>query len=785
MIFLTLETAFFPGRRGRIEDSKGDTALGVIASTDLACSIPTTKLTSRAWSTISSWVLVGIQWGKDGRIAMFQRSLIAGIIGAILIMSNGQSSGDEVSKTLKYPEAPRSDTVDDYHGTKVLDPHRPLEDPDAPTTRAWVEAENKVTFGFLDQIPERNSIRRRLTELWDYEKYGIPWMERGRFFFTKNTGLQNQSILYTTESLDSPPRALLDPNTLSTDGTVALAGTVVSKDGKHLAYGIATAGSDWNDWKVRDVASGKDLPDHLRWIKFSGVEWTPDSRGFFYGRFPEPRPGQDLKGANYDQKVFYHRLETSQADDSLVWENPEHKEWRAVPFVTDDGQFLVLTIEKGTDDKHRVLYRLLDQPEIKPVHLVGDFDAEYSLIDSDGPIFWFKTNKNAPRGKVIAIDTRRPQPEHWVELVPEAAETLESIDVVGDHFLASYLKDAHTLVRVFDLKGRQVRDVELPGLGTAAGFSGRRKDKQTFYLYTSFTRPSTIYRYEIASGQSVVWRQPKLKFHPDDYETTQVFYTSKDGTKVPMFLSHKKGLKRDGSNPTLLYGYGGFNLSLTPNFSPSVLAWMEMGGLYALPNLRGGGEYGEEWHQGGTKRKKQNVFDDFIAAAEWLIANRYTTTPKLAIAGGSNGGLLVGACLTQRPELFGATLPAVGVMDMLRFHKFTIGWAWIDDYGSSDHPDQFKVLYAYSPLHNIKRGTCYPPTLITTADHDDRVVPAHSFKFAAALQAAQSCDNPVLIRIETKAGHGAGKPTTKLIEEAADRWAFLVKVLGIEPGSPP
>jgi prolyl oligopeptidase len=713
---------------------------------------------------------------------MVPRQLIVGIIGAILVMSDGQSSGEDASKPLDYPEAPRSHTIDNYHGTAVLDLHRPLEDPDSPATRAWVESENKITFGFLEQIRERMPIRLRLTELWDYEKFGVPWMEGGRFFFTRNTGLQNQSILYTTESLDGPPRALLDPNTLSDDGTVALAGTVVSEDGKHLAYGIAAAGSDWNTWKVRDVATGTDLPDVLKWIKFSGVAWTPDGQGFFYGRFPEPKPGEDLKGANYHQKVFYHRLATAQTDDRLVWEDTDHKEWRAVPRVTDDGQFLVLTLEKGTDDKHRVLYRPLNQPEIKPVHLVGDFDAEFSLIDSDGPIFWFKTNKNAARGKVVAIDTTRPQPEHWVELIPEAAETLETVDAVGDHFLATYLKDAHTAVRVFDLKGRVVRDVELPGLGTTSGFAGRRKHKQTFYAYTAFTMPSTIYRYDVASGQSAVWRQPKLKFNPDDYETTQVFYTSKDGTKVPMFLSHKRMLKRDGSNPTLLYGYGGFNISLTPSFSPSVLAWMEMGGLYALPNLRGGGEYGEDWHQAGTKLKKQNVFDDFIAAADWLIANQYTSTPKLAIAGGSNGGLLVGACLTQRPDLFGAALPAVGVMDMLRFHKFTIGWAWIDDYGSSDHADQFKALYAYSPLHNIKQGTCYPSTLITTADHDDRVVPAHSFKFAAALQAAQSCGNPILIRVETKAGHGAGKPTTKLIEEATDKWAFLVKVLSIKSG---
>jgi prolyl oligopeptidase len=710
---------------------------------------------------------------------MDPKHLVTAVFGAILIMNGGQSSGDEARGPLKYPEAPRSDAVDEYHGRKIPDPFRQLEDPDAPATRSWVDAENQVTARFLESIPRRNAIRERLTELWDYEKYSPPMQEGGRYFFSYNAGLLNQSVLYTTESVDGPGRIFLDPNTFSADGTVALAGTAVSKDGRLLAYGIAAAGSDWSEWKVRDVATGRDYPDHIKWIKFSGAAWTPDANGFFYGRFPEPKAGEDLKGANYHQKVYYHRMGTGQADDRLVWEDSEHKEWRAVPHVSDDGEYLILTIEKGTDAKYRILYRPLAQPDVKPIHLVGEFDAEYDFIDNDGPVFWFKTNKDAARGKVVAIDTRHPEPRNWVVLIPEASETLEQVHLVADHFLAVYLKDAHSVVRVFDLKGHHVRDVALPGIGTVGGFQGKRKDRQTFYAFASFTTPSTIYRYDVATGQSTVWRRPKLKFDPGDYETTQVFYKSKDGTRIPMFLSHKKGLKRDGTNPTLLYGYGGFNISLTPSFSPGVLAWMEMGGLFALPNLRGGGEYGEDWHQSGTKLKKQNVFDDFIAAAEWLIANRYTSSSRLAMSGGSNGGLLVGACLTQRPDLFGAALPAVGVMDMLRFHKFTIGWAWVDDYGSSEDREQFEALVAYSPLHNIKPGTCYPPTLITTADHDDRVVPAHSFKFAAALQAAQSCDKPVLIRIETRAGHGAGKPTTKLIEEAADKWAFLVKVLGI------
>jgi prolyl oligopeptidase len=694
------------------------------------------------------------------------------------------SAADDARPPLKYPPAPRSDTVDVYHGTSVADPFRPLEDPDAPATRAWVDAENKITFEFLDSIPERDSIRVRLTQLWNHERYGTPSQEGGRYFYTFNTGLQNQDVLFTTDSIDGQARVLLDPNGLSADGTVALAGTHVSHDGRLLAYGVASAGSDWTEWKVRDVVTGQDRADLLKWIKFSTAEWTPDGQGFFYGRFPEPTAGHDLKGANYDQKVYYHRLATAQADDSLVWEDRQHREWRAMPKVTDDGRYLILTIGKGTDRKYRVLYRPLGDSNAQPVHLVGDFDADYTFIDNDGPVFWLRTNKNAPRGKVVAIDTRTPAEEHWLSVIPEQAETLERVDVVGDHFLAVYLKDAHTAVRVHDLSGRHVRDVAFPGMVTASGFHGKRKDRETFYTYNSYTTPAVVCRYDVASGQSTDWRQPKLSFDPASYETTQVFYQSKDGTRIPMFLSHRKGLKRDGTNPTLLYGYGGFNIPQTPTFHAEALAWMEMGGLYAVPNLRGGGEYGEQWHQAGTKLNKQNVFDDFIAAAEWLIASGYTVPAKLAISGRSNGGLLVGACLTQRPELYGAALPGVGVMDMLRFQKFTIGWAWTDDYGSSDDSRYFKALFAYSPLHNIKSGTCYPPTFITTADHDDRVVPGHSFKFAAALQAAQSCEKPVLIRIETRAGHGAGKPTGKLIEETTDLWSFLVKVLEVRPARP-
>ncbi len=694
--------------------------------------------------------------------------------------SAANSPAADDAKAARYPDARKADVVDDYHGIKVADPYRWLEDPDSPETRAWVEAENKVTGAYLDAIPARSALKERLTRLWNYEKFSPPRKEGARYFYSRNTGLQNQSVVYSTDALDGEPRLLIDPNTLSPDGTVALSGVSYSDDGALMAYGIAAAGSDWTEWKVRDVSTGKDLEDHLRWIKFSGADWTKDGKGFFYGRFPEPEAGASLKAPNYYQKLYYHKLGTPQSDDVLVYERPDHKEWQFGAEVTEDGRYLVLSISKGTDRKNRVLYKDLTSPQDQPTELIDNFDAEYSFIDHEGPVFWFKTNKDAPLGKVVAIDTSSPAPRELKTLIPEAAETLQSVSLVDNTLIASYLKDAHTQVKMFDVAGKFVRELKLPGLGTANGFGGKRRDTETFYTFTSFTSPPTIYRYDMKTGEGTVFRRPKVDFNPDDYETTQVFYPSKDGTKVPMFLSHKKGLKLDGTNPTYLYGYGGFNISLTPTFSPANVVWMERGGVFAQPSLRGGGEYGESWHQAGTKLKKQNVFDDFIAAAEYLIERKVTSSPKLAIGGGSNGGLLVGACLTQRPELFGATLPAVGVMDMLRFHKFTIGWAWIDDYGTSDNPEQFRAIHAYSPLHNIKAGTAYPATMVTTADHDDRVVPAHSFKFAATLQAAQSGDAPILIRIETKAGHGAGKPTTKIIEEAADRWAFLIRALKVE-----
>jgi prolyl oligopeptidase len=678
---------------------------------------------------------------------------------------------------LTYPTTRQADQVDDYHGTKVADPYRWLEDPDSDETKAWVEAQNKVTFGYLEDIPQRESLKQRITKLWNYEKYGIPYKEGNRYFYFKNDGLQNQSVLYTLTSLDGEPRVLIDPNTLSEDGTIALSGIAISDDGNRMAYGLSTSGSDWQEWKVRDVETGDDLSDHLKWVKFSGASWTTDNQGFFYSRYDEPNDATKLEDINYYHKLYYHKLGTDQSDDQLIYHRPDQKEWMFNGSVTEDGHYLIIYVSQGTDPKNLVFYKDLQTPDSPIVELISEFEANFSLIDNDGSIFWVQTDLDAPRSRVIAIDIHNPGRENWQEIIPQAEETLEDVGVLNNQFVADYLKDARSSIKIFDLNGAFVREVELPGIGSAGGFGGKRYDTETFYVFTSFTTPATIYRYDMVTGERSLFRQPTVDFDPTQYETRQVFYRSKDGTQVPMFITHKKGLTLDGNNPTYLYGYGGFNVSLTPSFSISNLVWMEMGGVYAIPNLRGGGEYGEDWHQGGIKLNKQNVFDDFISAAEWLIENKYTRPQKLAIGGGSNGGLLVGACMTQRPDLFRAALPSVGVLDMLRFHKFTIGWAWCSDYGSPENSEEFKALYAYSPLHNLKSGTAYPATLITTADHDDRVVPAHSFKFAAALQAAHAGDNPVLIRIETKAGHGAGKPTAKIIEEIADKWAFLQRVM--------
>ena len=713
-------------------------------------------------------------------------SRLRSIAGGFLLTGMFTSAAPAGAQTLQYPTARKSDVVDDYHGIKVSDPYRWLEDPDSPESRAWIEAQNRLTEAYLAAIPARTTIRDRLTKLWNYPKYGTPFRKGGRYFFFKNDGLQNQSVLYKQASLTAQPETLLDPNLLSEDGTVALSTLAVTDDGRLLAYGTAASGSDWEEFRVRDVAMGQDRPDHLKWIKFSGASWTKDGAGFFYSRYPEPSD-KALTDVNRFQKLYYHRLGTDQAQDILVYERPDQPDWGMNAEVTDDGRYAVLQVWLGTDRRNRVYY--LDLKDAKRpkvtgdvVRLLDDFDASYSFVGNDGPVFYFLTDLDAPRKRVIAIDTRHPERAGWRGIIPQSADVLEGIQIVHDRFVAQYMHDASSRLRLFALDGGAVQELELPTLGSLGGISGERKDDEMFYAFTSFLYPTTIFRYDFKTGGTSVFKAPTIDFDPSGYETKQVFYASKDGTRMPMFMTHKKGLPLDGSNPTYLYGYGGFNISLTPAFSVAVLAWLEMGGVYAVPNLRGGGEYGEQWHQAGMHDKKQNVFDDFIAAAEYVIAQGYTSTPKLAIAGGSNGGLLVGAAITQRPDLFGAALPAVGVMDMLRFHKFTIGWAWVTDYGSADSAAQFPYLYKYSPLHNIRAGTRYPATLVTTADHDDRVVPGHSFKFTAALQAAQAGPQPVLIEIETKAGHGAGKPTSKLIEEQADRFAFLVKNLGMEVG---
>ncbi len=690
-------------------------------------------------------------------------------------------SAHSAPSKLDYPKAAPGPQVDDYFGTKVADPYRWLENADSPETQSWVAAENALTFGYLKQIPSRDRIRDRVSRLWNFAKSGVPVKEGGRYFFAKNTGLQNQSVIFTAPSLDAAPVELLDPNKLSSDGTVSLDSYAISHDGKYMAYGLQTSGSDWVEWHVKDVTTGIDRDDDIKWSKFSTASWTKDNLGFFYSRYDEPKAGTQLQAANYYHKLYYHRLGEDQSKDTLVYERPDQKEWLFDGGVTDDGEYLIIDVSQGTDQKNRVFYRSLKggvtaQPVVE---LLKDGDAHYHFAGNQGSTFYFFTNLDAPRGRLVSVDVSKPGPPAFTEIIPQSTETLEGVGIIGGRFVASYLQDAHAHVETLELDGKKIADVPLPGIGTAAGFDGKPDDPETFYSFTSYTMPNSIYRYDVITGATKVIFAPKVDFNPADYTTEQVFYPSKDGTRIPMLISYKRGMKRDGTTPTVLYGYGGFAISITPYFSVGNMVWMEMGGIFAVPNLRGGGEYGEEWHLAGTKERKQNVFDDFISAAEWLIANKYTSTPKLAIFGGSNGGLLVGAALTQRPDLFGAALPAVGVMDMLRFQKFTIGWAWASDYGSSDHQDDFKFLYAYSPLHHLKAGVSYPPTLIFTSDHDDRVVPAHSFKFGATLQADQAGDAPVLIRIETKSGHGAGRPTSKSIEEVADRWAFLDEVLGM------
>ncbi|MBN1395172.1 MAG: S9 family peptidase [Pirellulales bacterium] len=678
---------------------------------------------------------------------------------------------------LEYPQTRRVDQVDVIHGVEVADPYRWLEDDvrSSPEVAAWAAEENRITNNYLNLIPQRKAIRERLTELWNYARYSAPIKRGNKYFFFKNDGLQNQAVLYMADSIDGEPRVLLDPNKWSEDGTVALSGLSISDDGRRLAHARSEAGSDWATWRILNIESQEELPEELKWTKFTGAWWTKDGKGFFYTRYDEPERGVEFQAANLNNKLCYHRLGTPQSDDQVVYWRPEHPEWLYSASVSDDGRYLVVSIGVGTDERNRVLVRDLSEEDGEFVELVDNFNNEYSFVGNVKKVLLFKTDLDAPRRRLIAIDLQQPEQKKWGEVIPQSDATMVDVGFVNHLFIVNYLQDVVSRVKVFNILGNFLHEVELPGVGSAGGFGGRQTDTETFYGFSSIATPTSIYRYDIASNTSRLWHRDEVDFNPDKYLVRQVIYTSKDGTRVPMFVAHRKDIKLDGSNPTLLYGYGGFNISLTPRFSiHRAAAWLDMGGVYAQPNLRGGGEFGEAWHEAGTKLKKQNVFDDFIAAAEWLIDNNYTRPEKLAIEGGSNGGLLVGAAMTQRPELFGACLPEVGVMDMLRFHKFTEGRLWVDDYGSAEDPKEFRALLAYSPYHNVKPGTCYPATLIATADTDDRVVPGHSFKFAAALQRAQACEKPVLISISTRAGHGGGKPVAKQIDELADKLAFLL-----------
>jgi len=686
--------------------------------------------------------------------------------------------------------------------TEIPDPFRWLEDPDSPETQAWVADQNRRSSAFLAAIPQREEIHGRLVEVWNYERYGPPSRRGDWYVFSKNDGLQPQAVLYKSRSLDGPAEVLVDPNALSADGTVALVASAVSDDGRWLAYALSSSGSDWMTWRVRDVATGEDLPDEVRWSKFSGASWALDGSGFYFAGYDPPADGNVLTSVNTGHKVYFHRLTAKWGNaakgrwgngerprtqdpgpgtqDPVVFAALDQPEWLFAADVTEDGRWLVITQSQGTNRENRVF--LQDLAAASPAEVVpflDRFDASYAVVANDEDVFYVLTDHDAPRGRLVAIQAGRANPADWTTVIAEAPGTdvLSSVMRVGDAWVAVWRTDAHDHVVVHGLDGSRRREVPLPALGSIAAISGRRRDSDVFISFSSFTFPGTVYRHVVATGETAVWRQPAVDFDPDAFETRQVFFSSKDGTRIPMFIVHRKGLTLDGSHRSYLYGYGGFDISLTPAFSPAIVVWMERGGVFAQANLRGGGEYGKAWHDGGRLKNKQNVFDDFIAAAEYLIASGYTTSSRLAIGGGSNGGLLVGACLTQRPDLFGAAVPAVGVLDMLRFHKFTIGWAWTSDYGNPDDPDDRAVLLKYSPLHNIRPGTRYPATLVVTADHDDRVAPAHSHKFTATLQEAQAGPAPILARIDVKAGHGMGKPTAKIINERADVWAFLERVL--------
>jgi prolyl oligopeptidase len=715
--------------------------------------------------------------GKMKTNMMIGAALLAGTL-----FSCNSAKKPEEKKTkiaVEYPETTKSDQTDDYFGTKVADPYRWLEDDNSEETKKWVSLQNGVTDNYLAQIPFRNKIHDRLEKLWNYEKFSAPFKAGERYFFYKNDGLQNQYVIYTQESLDGEAKVFLDPNTLSEDGTVSLGGLQMSDDGKYAAYQINRSGSDWQEIYVMDIETQETLSDSIKWAKFSGIAWQ--GNGFYYSRFDEPKEGDELKGANEYQKVYFHTVGTTQAEDKLVFEDKSNPKRGFSASTTEDEKYLILAGWESTSGNTLMIKDVANSnSQFKTA--IDNFDNDHNIIGNDGSKLYIMTNLDAPNMRLVVADASNPAPGNWKDVIPHKDNVLQSVSMVGGKFIAKYMVDARSKVEQYAMDGMMEKEIELPTVGSAGGFGGKKDSKEVFYSFTSFTFPSTIYKYDIESGESTIFRQPEVDFNPADYETQQIFYNSKDGTKVPMFITHKKGLEMDGQNPTYLYAYGGFNISLTPGFSVTRLAFMEMGGVLAIPNIRGGGEYGEAWHKAGTKMQKQNVFDDFIAAADYLKSNKYTSTEKLAIAGGSNGGLLVGATITQRPDLCQVAFPAVGVLDMLRYQNFTIGRAWATDYGTAeDSQEMFDYLYKYSPVHNVKAGTAYPATMVTTADHDDRVVPAHSFKFISALQAGHKGENPVLIRIESKAGHGAGKPTSKIIDEWTDIWSFAMFNFGENP----
>jgi prolyl oligopeptidase len=680
---------------------------------------------------------------------------------------------------LKYPEANKSDVIDMYNGIKVPDPYRWMEDDNSDMTRQWVQAENKVTFSYLATIPFRDKVRKRLEELWNYPKYSSPFKQGEYYYYFKNDGLQNQSVLYRQKGLGGTPELFLDPNTLSKEGIAAIGSLEFTKSGKYLAYSVAVAGSDWQEIYIMESASRNKMTDKIEWTKFGGVSWNGEE-GFYYSGYDKPDEASKMSKQNQFHKIFYHKLGTPQSEDKLIFEDKNHPLRYHRVRLTEDGRFLILTISEGTSGIELRYMDMKDGPQKDFKMLVPGFKTQAGVIDNIGGNLLLRTNDNAPNYKVVLVDPKNPASSNWKTVIPQAEFALQGVGSGGGFLFANYLKDASTKVYQYSYDGNFIRDIELPGIGTASGFDGEKEDREFFYSYNSFNTPPAIYRYDIKTGKSSLFRKTKVNMNTDQFITEQVFVNSKDGTRIPVFLTYKKGLEMNGRNPLLLYGYGGFNIPMTPSFSISNAFFMEQGGIYAVVNLRGGSEYGEKWHKDGMLDKKQNVFDDFIAAAEWLIKNRYTNSRKLAIRGGSNGGLLVGAAMTQRPELFKVALPAVGVMDMLRFHKFTVGWGWTVEYGNADSASQFPFIYKYSPYHNLKPSTNYPATLVTTADHDDRVVPAHSFKFAARLQEYNVGGNPVLIRVETNAGHGAGKPTSKQIDEAADTWSFVMQNLGMQ-----